>query len=99
VACHSQLQWVQLGYFGTDEIASYVWQVDKIGSSRGQRVAHCRGATVYEVFDPGRLRKLVEMSCGGLEWTRRSVHPQLGTISKRGHRFSCSVCVDTESFG
>jgi hypothetical protein len=44
---------VQLGCFGTDEIASCVWQFDEIESSSGQRVAHCRGATMYEVFDPG----------------------------------------------
>jgi hypothetical protein len=44
------------------------------------------------------MRTLAEMSCGGLEWTRLSVQPQLGTVSERGHRFSCSVCIDTESF-
>jgi hypothetical protein len=44
------------------------------------------------------MRTLAEMSCGGLEWTRLSVQPQLGTVSERGHKFSCSVCVDTESF-
>jgi hypothetical protein len=44
VACHSELRWVQLGCFGTDEIASCVWQFDEIESSSGQRVAHCRGA-------------------------------------------------------
>jgi hypothetical protein len=38
------------------------------------------------------MRTLAEMSCGGLEWTRLSVHPQLGTVSERGHRISCSVC-------
>jgi hypothetical protein len=53
VACHSELRWVQLGCFGTDEIASCGWQFDEIESSSGQRVAHCRGATMYEVFDPG----------------------------------------------
>jgi hypothetical protein len=35
VACHSELRWVQLGCFGTDEIASYVWQFDEIESSSG----------------------------------------------------------------
>jgi hypothetical protein len=44
------------------------------------------------------MRTLAEMSCGGLEWTRLSVQPQLGTVSERGHRFSCSMCVDTKSF-
>jgi hypothetical protein len=36
-----------------DEIALCVWQVDEIESSLGRRVAHCRGMTMYEVFDPG----------------------------------------------
>jgi hypothetical protein len=44
---------VQLRCFGTDKIASDVWQVDEIESSSGRRVAHCRGMTMYEVFDPG----------------------------------------------
>jgi hypothetical protein len=44
---------VQLGCFGTDEIASCGWQFDEIESSSGWRVAHCRGVTMYEVFDPG----------------------------------------------
>jgi len=29
VACHSELRWVQLGCFGTDEKASCVWQVEE----------------------------------------------------------------------
>ena len=53
VACHSELRGVQLRCFGTNKIASYGWQFDKLESSSGQRVAHCRGATVYKVFDPG----------------------------------------------
>jgi hypothetical protein len=28
------------------------------------------------------MRTLAEMSCGGLEWTRLSVHPQLGTVQR-----------------
>jgi hypothetical protein len=43
------------------------------------------------------MRTLAEMSCGDLEWTRLSVQLQLGTGSKRGHRFSCNICKDTES--
>jgi hypothetical protein len=44
------------------------------------------------------MRTLAEMSCGGLEWTRLSVQPQLGTVSVRRHKFSCGMCIDTESF-
>jgi hypothetical protein len=53
VTCHGELRWVQLGCFGMDEMASCVCQVDEIESSLGWRVAHCRGMTMYEVFDPG----------------------------------------------
>jgi hypothetical protein len=45
-----------------------------------------------------RMRRLAEMSCRGIEWTRLSVQPQLGIVSVRGHSFGCSVCVDMESF-
>jgi hypothetical protein len=44
------------------------------------------------------MRTLAKISCGGLEWTRLSVQQQLETISERGHRFSCGVCIDMESF-
>jgi hypothetical protein len=44
---------VQLRCFGTDEMISCVSQVDETKSSLGQRVAHYRGMTMYEVFDPG----------------------------------------------
>jgi hypothetical protein len=53
VTCHGELRWVQLRCFGMDEITSYVWQVDEIESSSGQRVTHCRGMKVYKVFDLG----------------------------------------------
>jgi hypothetical protein len=39
--------------FGTNEIALFGWKFDEIESSSRQRVAHCSGATVYELFDPG----------------------------------------------
>jgi hypothetical protein len=44
---------VQLRCFGTDEMVLCVSQVDEIESSLGQRVSHCRGMTMYVVFDPG----------------------------------------------
>jgi hypothetical protein len=44
---------VQLGCFGTIEIASNVWKVEEIESSSRRRVAHCQGTTMYEVFDQG----------------------------------------------
>jgi hypothetical protein len=44
------------------------------------------------------MRTLAEISCESLEWTRPSVHPQLGTVLERGHRFSCSMCVEIERF-
>jgi hypothetical protein len=54
MSCHGELQWVHLGCFGfgTNKMASCVYQVDEIESSLGQRVAHCRSTTVYEAFDP-----------------------------------------------
>jgi hypothetical protein len=47
----------------------------------------------------GALRNLTtKMNCRGLEWTRLSVKPQLGTVLEKGHRFICNMCVDIESF-
>jgi hypothetical protein len=43
------------------------------------------------------MRTLAEMSCGGLEWTRLSVQPQLGTV-QREDTGSVVVCVDTREF-
>jgi hypothetical protein len=53
VTCHSELQWVHLQCFGTNEITLYVWKFDEIKSSLGRRVAHCQGMIMYEVFDLG----------------------------------------------
>jgi hypothetical protein len=36
-----------------NEMTSCVCQIDEIKFSSGQRVAHCRGMTMYVVFDPG----------------------------------------------
>jgi hypothetical protein len=37
------------------------------------------------------MRTIVEMSCGGLEWTRPSVHSQLKTV-QREDTGSVAVC-------
>jgi hypothetical protein len=48
---HGELRWVQLRFFGMDEMDSDVWKVDKIDSSSGQRVTHFQGMATYMVFD------------------------------------------------
>jgi hypothetical protein len=44
------------------------------------------------------MRTLAEMSCRGLEWTRLSVQPQLGTVSERGHKVQLQRVCRHESF-
>jgi hypothetical protein len=53
VTYHGESQWVQLKCLGMDEIALDNWQVDEIDSSLGLRVSHCRGMTMFVVYDPG----------------------------------------------
>jgi hypothetical protein len=96
VTCHSELRWVQLGCFGTDEIASDVWQFDEIslhqvGELHIVEVRQCMRYLTQEDEDTCRdelqRSRVNDTECPSSAWD----------CSERGHKFSCSMCVDKES--